>query len=165
MPKPETITMTMRELDRFKIVQTVVDQGLPVWHAAERLGVSRRQVERLVLRLQEDGPSALVARKRGRPSNRQLPPGLESRTRGLIRDSYADFGPTLVAEKLRERHGIEISKACVRRIMIDAGFWMPRKLRQLRRSARQTAPVPFTNPGHALILDETHTSWGNLPAG
>ncbi len=115
--------------------------------------------------IQEDGPSALVARKRGRPSNRQLPPGLESRTRGLIRDSYADFGPTLVAEKLRERHDIDISKACVRRIMIDAGFWVPRKLRQLRHPARQTAPVPFTNPGHSLILDETQTSWGNLPAG
>lgn len=55
--------------------------------------------------------------------------GLESRVRGLIRDSYADFGPTLACEKLRERHGIEISPACVRRIMIDAGFWMPRKLR------------------------------------
>lgn len=41
--------------------------------------------------------------------------------RGLIRDSYADFGPTLEAETLRERHSIEISKACVRRIMIDAG--------------------------------------------
>ncbi|WP_055338116.1 ISNCY family transposase [Ralstonia solanacearum] len=99
------------------------------WRAAERLGISARHVRRLVLRLQEDGPSGLVSRKRGRPSNRQLPPGLESRIRGLIRDSYADFGPTLAAEKLRERHGIEISKACVRRIMIDAGFWVPRKLR------------------------------------
>ncbi|RAA04702.1 ISNCY family transposase, partial [Ralstonia pseudosolanacearum] len=57
------------------------------------------------------------------------PPGLESRVCGLIRDSYADFGPTLAAEKLRERHGIEISKACVRRIMIDAGFWVPRRQR------------------------------------
>ena len=41
--------------------------------------------------------------------------------RGLTRDSYADFGPALEAETLRERHSIEISKACVRRIMIDAG--------------------------------------------
>ncbi|WP_238267937.1 ISNCY family transposase, partial [Cupriavidus pauculus] len=81
------------------------------------------------LRLLEDGPGGLVSRKRGRSSNRQLPPGLESRVRGLIRDSYADFGPTLAAEKLRERHGIEMSPSCVRRIMIDAGFWVPRKLR------------------------------------
>ena len=49
--------------------------------------------------------------------------------RGLIRDSYADFGPTLAAEKLRERHGIDLATETVRRIMPDAGFWVPRKLR------------------------------------
>jgi hypothetical protein len=129
MRKPETLTMTMRELDRLKVIQAVVDHGLAVWRAAEKLGLSRRQVERLVLRYHEDGPCGLGSRKRGRDSNRQLPPGLESRVCGLIRDSYADFGPTLAAEKLRERHGIDLAKETVRRIMIDAGFWVPRKLR------------------------------------
>ncbi|PZX22085.1 hypothetical protein CBM2586_B90431 [Cupriavidus phytorum] len=28
MRKPETITMTMRELDRLKVIQAVVDHGL-----------------------------------------------------------------------------------------------------------------------------------------
>ncbi|ANH33136.1 helix-turn-helix domain-containing protein [Ralstonia solanacearum] len=120
MPKPEAVTMTMRELDRLKVIQAVVDHGLAVWRAAERLGLSRRHVERLVLRYREDGPSGLGSRKRGHSSNHQLPPGLESRVCGLIRDSYADFGPTLAAEKLRERHGIEISKACVSRIWSNA---------------------------------------------
>jgi len=129
MSKPETITMTMRELDRLKVIQSVADSGLTVWRAAEKLGLSRCQVERLVLRYRQDGASGLLSRKRGRDSNRQLPPGLESRARGLIRDTYADFGPTLACEKLRERHGIDLAKETVRRIMIDAGFWVPRKLR------------------------------------
>jgi len=129
MHRQGLVTMSMREVDRMKVIQAVADGHLARWRAAERLGVSARHVRRLVLRLLEDGPSGLVSRKRGRSSNRQLPPGLESRVRGLVRDSYADFGPTLAAEKLRERHGIDISSACVRRIMIDAGFWVPRKLR------------------------------------
>ncbi|WP_422650015.1 ISNCY family transposase [Cupriavidus sp. H18C1] len=121
--------MSMRELDRCKVVQSVVEDGLMVWRAAEKLGISRRQVERLVQRYRQDGPRGIVSRRFGQPGHHQLPPGLEARIRGLIRDSYADFGPTLACEKLRERHGIEISPACVRRIMIDAGFWVPRKLR------------------------------------
>ncbi|WP_439893641.1 ISNCY family transposase (plasmid) [Ralstonia sp. 25C] len=129
MGRPDTITMSMRELDRCKVIQAVVDDGLMVWRAAEKLGISKRQVERLVLRYQQDGPRGLVSRRWGQPGHHQLPPGLEVRVRGLIRDSYADFGPTLAAEKLRERHGIDLSEACVRRIMIDAGFWVPRKLR------------------------------------
>ncbi len=129
MPKPEMVTMSMRELDRLKVIQAVVEHGLMVWRAAEKLGLSRRQVERLVIRYREDGPSGLGSRKRGHESNRQLPPGLEARARRLIRDTYADFGPTLACEKLRERHGIDLAKETVRRIMIDAGFWVPRKLR------------------------------------
>ncbi|MFV8596032.1 helix-turn-helix domain-containing protein, partial [Ralstonia pseudosolanacearum] len=109
MGRPDTITMSMRELDRCKVIQAVADDGLMVWRAAEKLGISKRQVERLVLRYREDGPQGLCSRKWGQPGHHQLPPGLESRVCGLIRDSYADFGPTLAAEKLRERHGIEIS--------------------------------------------------------
>jgi len=100
-----------------------------VWRAAEKLGISRRQVERLAQRYRQDGPQGLVSRRWGRSGNNQLEPGLEARVRGLIRDSYADFGPTLACEKLRERHGIDLAKETVRRIMIDAGFWVPRRQR------------------------------------
>jgi hypothetical protein len=43
-----TITMTMREADRLKMIQAVVDRMLRVGQAAQRLGLSPRQVERLV---------------------------------------------------------------------------------------------------------------------
>lgn len=45
MAVTERITMTMRELDRFKVIQDVADGKLKPWRAAERLDVSRRQVE------------------------------------------------------------------------------------------------------------------------
>jgi transcriptional regulator GlxA family with amidase domain len=54
-----TITMTMREADRLKTVQAVVDRMLRVGQAAQRLGMSRRQVERLVDRYVDEGPSGL----------------------------------------------------------------------------------------------------------
>lgn len=69
-----------------------------IWRAAEKLGISRRQVERLARRYRQDGPQGLVSRRWGQSGHNQLPPGLESRARGLIRNSYADFGPTLAAE-------------------------------------------------------------------
>ena len=64
-----TITMSMREVDRVKTVQAVVDRMLPAGVAARRLGLSRRQLERLVLRYKAQGASGLVSAKRGRPSN------------------------------------------------------------------------------------------------
>jgi len=64
--------------------------------------MSRRQVERLVPRYEDEGPSGLVSRKRGRPSNHQLPPGLTERAMALIRERSADFGPTLIPEVARK---------------------------------------------------------------
>ncbi|MGM3408687.1 helix-turn-helix domain-containing protein [Ralstonia holmesii] len=65
--------------------------------AAARLGVSARQALRLLRRYQVQGAAGLQNRHPGRPANNQLPPGLELRMRGLIRDSYADFGLKLAA--------------------------------------------------------------------
>ncbi|CAJ0901343.1 ISNCY family transposase ISBcen27 [Ralstonia mannitolilytica] len=127
--RPDTVTLTMRQLDRLKILQALADGHLKTGIAAVRLGVSVRQALRLLRRYQAQGAAGLQNRHQGQPGNNQLPPGLESRVRGLIRDSYADFGPTLAAEKLRERHGIDLATETVRRIMTDAGFWVPRKLR------------------------------------
>jgi hypothetical protein len=38
------INMSMRELDRLKVIEAVVEGRLMPWRAAERLGLSRRQV-------------------------------------------------------------------------------------------------------------------------
>jgi len=124
-----TITMSMREVDRVKTVQAVLDRMLRPGQAARKLGLSVRQLERLVIRYQDDGPAGLVSRKRGRASNHQLEPGIAERATALIRERYADFGPTLACEKLRERHGLSLAKETVRVLMMAAGLWTPRKQR------------------------------------
>ena len=123
------ITMTMRELDRLKVIEAVIEERLMPWRAAERLGISRRQVERLTSRYRSEGAAGLVSRRRGRSSNHQLPVNLVAQAMALIRERYADFGPTLACEKLRECHGLTLSKETVRHLMSDAGLWVPRRQR------------------------------------
>jgi hypothetical protein len=43
------VTLNMRELDRLKVIQAVVDTGLKPGRAADRLGLPVRQIERLVI--------------------------------------------------------------------------------------------------------------------
>jgi len=50
----------------------------------------------------------------------------------ILREHYADFEPTLAAEKLRTRHKMILAKETVRRIRIASGLWLPRKLRSRR---------------------------------
>lgn len=91
--RPEVITVSMRELDRLKTVQAVVDGQLGRRAAGEyRLAIS------VAARTVRAGrPAGTDIPPLGQPGHNQLPPGVEARARGLIRDSYADAGPTLAA--------------------------------------------------------------------
>jgi transposase len=124
-----TITLSMHELDRLRVIQAVAERQLKPDRAAERLHVSVRQIERLVMRYRADGARGLVSGKRARTSNHRLPDGVAQRALALIRERYADFGPTLAREKLDECHGITLGKETVRRWMRDAGVWIPRRQR------------------------------------
>ncbi|RAR57166.1 homeodomain-containing protein [Paraburkholderia unamae] len=133
------LTMSMRELDRLKVIEAVTEARLMPWRAAERLGISRRQVERLVLRYRESGASGLVSRRRGGASNHQLPAGLAQRALEILRERYADFGPTLACEKLAECNGLVLSRETVRKLMPDAGRRTPDAG---RRTLDSTRPAP-----------------------
>lgn len=104
------ITVSEREADRLKTIQAVTDRMLGVAQAAQRMGSSTRQVARLLERYRTEGPMGLVSLQRGRPSNHQLNPGLAERAVRLIRERYADFGPTLACEKLAECHALELNR-------------------------------------------------------
>jgi transposase len=123
------VTLNMRELDRLKVIQAVVEMGLKPGRAAERLDLTVRQVERLVARYRESGAAGLISRKRGLASNHQLLAGKAEHALALIRERYPDFGPTLACEKLHESHAIGMSVETVRTLMIAAGLWIPRSQR------------------------------------
>jgi len=80
---------------------------------------------------------------RGRASNRRLNEGTRGRAIEAVRKQYADYGPTLAAERLEKDLGIRLSRETLRQILIKEGIWKakPRKLRKVhvwrpRRSCR-----------------------------
>src|ERR1022692_978591 len=123
------VTFAMRDLDRLKCIQAVVDGDLKLVRAAERLGLTTRQVRRLARRYAAAGPVGLISKRFNRPSNNRLDEALADRVIKILRSTYADFGPTLASEKLRTKHGIDLAKETVRRLQIAVGLWIPRKLR------------------------------------
>ncbi len=127
-----TLTMSTKELNRLEILGRVLERRLTQRQAAEQLDLSVRQVERLCRRLRLKGRQGLISKKRGRPSNRKLPVVLRERALALIQSRYADFGPTLAAEKLYELHGVIVSVETLRRWMIEVEIWVPRSQRNRR---------------------------------
>ncbi|MDU2467953.1 MAG: helix-turn-helix domain-containing protein [Veillonella sp.] len=154
---------TLKEINRIKIIQDVIERRITTRRAAEHLGISDRQCRRLLARYREGGPLGMASRRCGMRGNRQLPPGLADQALELIKTRYADFGPTLAREKLEELHGLFLGKETVRRIMVRAGLWVPRK----QRAARIPQPR-YRRPctGELIQIDGCDHDWfeGRGPA-
>src|SRR3954462_7184719 len=121
--------MQQGEFDRLEILLGVRSGRLRVADACELLGLKRRQVFRLLAGLKHGGAAGLVSKRRGRPSNNRLPEAYRDLALSLVRERYADFGPTLAAEKLAEVHGCMISRETLRGWMIAVGLWIDRRHR------------------------------------
>ena len=126
------LRMSTEELSRVETLMHVVSGRMTVTEAARLMSVSRRHAHRLLTRYLDDGSSGLMSRRRGRPSNRRLDDGIRDQIVALVRTHYHDFGPTLAAEYLAERHDVRISREKLRQIMIEAGFWKDRQARRPR---------------------------------
>jgi len=118
------------ELRRLEVLGDVDRGGLPVGAAAQLLGRSERQVWRLLKAFRSDGVAGLISKKRGRPSNRKTAEPVRAAVLWIVRQNYADFGPTLAAEKLAAEHGFSFSSETLRKWMIEAGLWRDRKQRK-----------------------------------
>jgi len=116
--------MTQAERDRLVTLKKAKKKLITQREAAEELGVSTRHVKRLLRALKKRGDQAVIHGLRGKPSNRRIPGAKEKEAvRTLSAEVYEDFGPTLAADHLRKKHGIEASKETVRQWMIRGKLW------------------------------------------
>ena len=107
------VLMSKRELSRLDVLARLDGDRLTVLAAAGLMNVTPRQTYRLLSRYRGGGASAIANQRRGRPSNNRLPDEVRDHAIDLVRKLYADFGPTLAAEKLAERHDCDCPNANV----------------------------------------------------
>lgn len=150
------VTLSQEELARVEIL-VLLDKHLITWvEASSLLKVKKSQVYRLLQRYRLAGPSGLISKSRGVQSNRAFPSSVKTLVLALIRENYSDYGPTLIAEILPEKHGIKVSAETVRRWMISAGLWATD--RATRRALHQPRRR-MTNYGDLVQMDGSDHDW------
>ena len=155
MPK-ETMTLSLGELDRISIIEAVVDKRLRQRQAAQQLGLSVRQIKRLVRRYRASGPQGLVSGHRGKTPGNTKTPSVRQSVLALVRAHYDDFGPTLASEKLQLLHGESVSRETLRQWLITDGLWQPRVRRKARIHPRRPRRPCF---GELIQIDGSPHDW------
>ena len=116
--------MTQADRDRLVTLRKAKKRLITQRQAAEDLGLSVRQVKRLLYGLKKFGDKAVIHGLRGKPSNQRIAKTVEEEAIQILSaDLYKGFGPTLASEYLADKHDIEVSKETARQWMIRAKLW------------------------------------------
>lgn len=126
MPK-QTISMSLKELDRYGLIQKTIKREITGVRAAKLLKLSYRQFKRLKAKVKKMGAAGIIHGNRGQPSNNKVPEKEREKIKKLLKKHYPDFKPGFASEKLGENHGIKRDPKTIRTIMIAEGLWKPRK--------------------------------------
>src|SRR5437762_7026312 len=92
------------------------------WEAAEIIGVTDRTMRRWRERLETEGYSGLVDRRKGKPSDRRVPMAKVEEVLRLYQEAYFDLNMRHFHEKLREEHDIQLSYTFVQKALQGAGL-------------------------------------------
>jgi transposase len=156
MGKTGLLSMSESERERASIMRMADAKAITQREAAERLGLSVRQVKRLYRAWKAGGDAELVSGHRGRVSPRRMGEETLLKIESLLRNTYPDFGATMASEKLAQLHGIVVSREKVRQIQVVLGLAMPKRRKAGRvHQPRERRP----RMGELIQIDGSPHDW------
>ena len=152
------IVLTPEEKEKYPIIKSCIEGDYTNNKAAERLGLSVRQAQRLKRSVEERGEQGVRHGLKESPSHRKTDTKQEKKiVTFLKKKDHHDFGPTFAMEKLEELEGIILCADTVRRIMIDAGLWKPK--RQRIKQPHKQWREPKARYGELVQYDGSYHDW------
>jgi len=151
-----TVTLTMREVQRQRVLESLGSGRLTVVEAAELLQRSVRQVRRLVRRYREAGVASVPHGNRGRAPTNQLTAEVVQRVVELADGPLRGYNNYHRCEQLAEGEGLMLSVSSVRRIRLAAGLRSPRKRRPPKHRSRRPR---MAQAGRLLQIDGSSHEW------
>ena len=155
MAEKDMITMSRTEAKTLHIIHQALDKKITQVEAAGIIGLSDRQIRRLIKRVRSEGDDGICHRSRGKASNRCVPKKIKEKTLRLFTERYKDFNLVHATEKLFELHGIAINDETLRLWLNKAAVsYKKRKARKHRRWRERKAHY-----GELVQIDGSHHDW------
>lgn len=148
--------MSGKQWKRLDAVRRIRDGELTLDEAARVLGLSKRQVRRVLRAVERRGSAGLLHGNTGRSPAHRVGEAVRKRVLGLMRKRYVGFNDQHFAEKLAEVEGLKLSKSTVRRILRAAGIGPARKRRPRKHRRRRERKA---QAGLMLLWDGSRHDW------
>jgi transposase len=142
------------EMERICVIKKLLDRRYTQKEAGIELGVSDRQIRRMVKEFRIKGPQGL--QKQHKRGNRSFSQDFRGQVIALVKEHYHDFGPTFASEKLLEKHKIQINRETLRQWMMTGDIWKGRVRKRARIHQQRERRSCF---GELVQIDGSHHDW------
>lgn len=155
MRDKDIFIMNQREIRRLYVIKKLLAKELKQAEASEMLGLSERQIRRMVRRIEVQGDGGIIHQSRGVVSRQKIEDSIKQKILKIYRKKYWDFGATLASEKLAENDQIKISKETLRKWLLAEGLKPEQRKRKKHRQRRERKSCY----GQMVQLDGSHHDW------
>ncbi len=114
MAEKDIIVMSQKEVNRLYVIRQTLDKSITQEQAAKLLGVTDRQVRRIVKSVRLTGDTGIRHKSRGKRAHNRILEKIKEKAVALCLETYREFGPTLANEKLLAHHKIKVSVETLR---------------------------------------------------
>ena len=131
------VDLRMDEQKKYEVIKKLVDTNGNKDRAALTLGISKRQVNRLIAAYQERGKAAFVHGNRGRKPAITIPDEIRNTVVDLYRTKYYEANFTHFTELLNKHEGITLSVSTVASFLESEHILSPRVTRQKKKRVKK----------------------------
>ena len=127
------VELRMKEQEKYDVIKELVDHNGNKNRASKKLGISRRQIDRLIITYKEKGKSGFVHGNRARKPANTLDKSISEDIITLYKNKYYDFNFNHFKEFLEEKENIKVSYKYIYNTLTKEGILSPKARKKTKR--------------------------------
>jgi len=132
------VELKMNEKEKYEVIKELVDHNGNKNRASKKLGISRRQIDRLIIKYKEKGKSGFIHGNRGHVPSKALDKSISENIILLYKNKYYDFNFNHFKKFLETKENIFVSYKFIYNVLTKEGILSPKaKKRTKREFAKQ----------------------------
>lgn len=127
------VELRMKELEKYNAIKELVDHKGNKKRVALKLGLSERQVNRLIAKYKEKGKSGFVHGNRGHIPSKALDKSISENIILLYKNKYQDWNFNHFKEFLEEKENIKVSYKFIYNTLTNEGILSPKARKKTKK--------------------------------
>src|SRR5574344_497339 len=135
--KMKEVKLRMNEQEKYEVIKELVDHNGNKNRASKKLGISRRQIDRIIIKYKENGKSSFIHGNRSKKPVNALDNSISEDIILLYKTKYYDFNFNHFKEFLKKDEKIDVSYDFIYKSLTKADILSPKARKKTKREFKK----------------------------